>query len=56
MTGDSSETEHLLQEAAAGDAGCWRALVGRVGERLRRMVAFRLHERLHGRVDASDVV
>jgi RNA polymerase sigma-70 factor (ECF subfamily) len=56
MTGDSSATAHLLQQAAAGDAASWRVLVGRVGERLRRMVAFRLHERLHGRIDASDVV
>jgi RNA polymerase sigma-70 factor (ECF subfamily) len=56
MTNDSSDTEHLLQAAAAGDAECWRTLVNRVGERLRRMVAFRLHERLHGRIDPSDVV
>jgi RNA polymerase sigma-70 factor (ECF subfamily) len=56
MPGDSSETEHLLRAAAAGDADSWRSLVGRVGERLRRMVAFRLNAQLYGRIDPSDVI
>jgi RNA polymerase sigma-70 factor (ECF subfamily) len=56
MTGDSSGSAQLLQAAAAGDAASWQALLNRVGERLRRMVAFRLNERLHGRIDPSDVM
>ena len=57
MTADSSsETNRLLRRAADGDQASWGALLTRHGHRLRRMVAFRLDQRLQGRVDPSDVV
>jgi RNA polymerase sigma-70 factor (ECF subfamily) len=46
----------LLSRARSGDAGAWGALLMRHEPRLLRMVAFRLDARLHGRVDAADVV
>ena len=46
----------LLQQASVGDSAAWGALLEEHGERLRRMVAFRLDPRLRGRVDAADVV
>jgi RNA polymerase sigma-70 factor (ECF subfamily) len=55
-TGDSSETNRLLERAASGDGASWGALLMRHEARLRRMVAFRLDPRLRGRVDASDVI
>jgi RNA polymerase sigma-70 factor (ECF subfamily) len=56
MTGDSSETNRLLQHAAEGDQESWGALLERYSARLRRMVALRLDPRLHGRIDPSDVI
>jgi RNA polymerase sigma-70 factor (ECF subfamily) len=56
MTNDSSETNRLLQRAADGDQESWGALLTQHEERLRRMVAFRLDQRLQGRIDASDVI
>jgi RNA polymerase sigma-70 factor (ECF subfamily) len=56
MVANSSDTEYLLQRVAAGDSNCWTALVERHRDRLRRMVAFRLDQRLQGRVDPSDVI
>jgi RNA polymerase sigma-70 factor, ECF subfamily len=56
MTDDSAETERLLRLAADGDQESWGALLLRHGERLRRLVAFRLDPRLQGRVDPADVV
>jgi RNA polymerase sigma-70 factor (ECF subfamily) len=50
------DDEQLLRLAAAGDGESWQALVGRSRQRLRRMVAFRLDQRLQGRVDPSDVL
>ncbi len=55
MAEETSERDELLR-AAAGDPGCWEALVGESRQRLRRMIAFRLDGRLQGRVDPSDVV
>ena len=46
----------LLQRARAGDGGAWGSLLMRHEPRLLRMVTFRLDPRLHGRVDAADVV
>jgi RNA polymerase sigma-70 factor (ECF subfamily) len=46
----------LLRRARAGDAGAWGSLLMKHEPRLMRMVAFRLDARLHGRVDAADVV
>lgn len=51
--GDSFE---ILQAARDGDSGpLWSALEGYRG-RLKRMVSLRMHPRIQGRVDASDVV
>ena len=54
MPEETGENDELLRRAAAGDGESWEALVGR--SRLRRMVAFRLDQRLPGRVDPSDVL
>jgi len=56
MSESPSDSERLLRRAATGDSQSWGLLVDRHGERLRRMVAFRLDQRLHGRVDPSDVI
>jgi len=56
MTGDSSETNRLLERAAEGDKESWGALLTRHRERLRRLVAFRMDQRLQGRIDPSDVI
>ena len=56
MAGDSSTTERLLRQAAEGDGHSWETLINRHRERLDRMVAFRLDQRLRGRIDASDVI
>jgi RNA polymerase sigma-70 factor (ECF subfamily) len=52
----ADKTEEQLRRAAQGDAGSWEALVADTRQRLRRMVAFRLDQRLQGRVDPSDVL
>jgi RNA polymerase sigma-70 factor (ECF subfamily) len=46
----------LLEGAAKGDYAGWGSLLARHRKRLRRMVALRLDRRLHGRIDASDVI
>jgi RNA polymerase sigma-70 factor (ECF subfamily) len=56
MAADSSETNRLLRRAAAGDRDSWGALLTRHEGRLRRMIAFRLDQRLQGRLDPSDVL
>jgi RNA polymerase sigma-70 factor (ECF subfamily) len=56
MPDDASENDELLRLASEGDPASWEALVGRSRPRLRRMVAFRLDQRLQGRVDPSDVL
>jgi RNA polymerase sigma-70 factor (ECF subfamily) len=56
MADDSSETSRLLKRAAEGDSEGWGLLLERYRERLRRMVALRLDQRLQGRIDASDVI
>jgi RNA polymerase sigma-70 factor (ECF subfamily) len=56
MRADSSETACLLRQAAAGDKDSWGALLTRHEQRLRRMIAFRLDQRLQGRIDPSDVL
>jgi RNA polymerase sigma-70 factor, ECF subfamily len=50
------DTEQLLRRAAAGDEPSWGALLTRHEERLRRMVAFRMDQRLQGRIDPQDVL
>jgi RNA polymerase sigma-70 factor (ECF subfamily) len=54
--GQIPDNEGLLQRAREGDAGAWGTLLMEHEPRLARMVTFRLDPRLHGRVDASDVV
>jgi RNA polymerase sigma-70 factor (ECF subfamily) len=56
MASNSTETNALLQQAAAGDSQRWGELLTRHKERLRRMVALRLDQRLQRRLDASDVL
>jgi RNA polymerase sigma-70 factor (ECF subfamily) len=57
MTADNaSEIQRLLQRAAEGDQAGWGELLTRHRERLRRMIAFRLDQRLQGRIDPSDVL
>jgi RNA polymerase sigma-70 factor (ECF subfamily) len=53
---NSSGSDRLLRRAAAGDKESWGALLTRHEERLRRMVAFRLDQRLQGRIDPGDVI
>jgi len=56
MPADSSETRHVLEQAVRGDTSAWGDLLARHRTRLCRMVAVRMDTRLHGRVDASDVI
>lgn len=51
-----AEPEELLRLAAAGDAAACQQLLASYRERLRRMVALRMDNRIGARVDASDVV
>src|SRR2546423_8952251 len=55
-TGNSGETDRLLHCAAVGDQDSWGALLTRHEEKLRRMVAFRMDQRLQGRIDPLDVI
>jgi RNA polymerase sigma-70 factor (ECF subfamily) len=55
-TGNSGETDQLLQRLAQGDREGLGTLLERHRKRLRRMVALRLDQRLQGRIDASDVL
>lgn len=50
------DTDLLLRSAADGDPAAIDLLLLRHRERLRRMIALRLDDRLAARVDASDVV
>jgi RNA polymerase sigma-70 factor, ECF subfamily len=54
--GGPDDTDHLLKNAAAGDTLAIDRLLERHRERLRRMIALRLDNRVAVRVDASDVV
>jgi RNA polymerase sigma-70 factor, ECF subfamily len=56
MSEQLNDTDDLLQRAAEGDQGSWSALLARHEQRLRRLVAFRMDQRLQGRVDPSDVM
>ncbi len=56
MSDQKSDIDQLLQLAAGGDPVSWEALLGQSRQRLHRMVAFRLDQRLQGRVDPSDVL
>src|SRR5262249_36620405 len=56
VTGNSGETDQLLRRVSQGDRQEWGALLERHRQRLRRMIALRLDQRLQGRIDASDVI
>jgi len=56
MSEKSSETDDLLKRAAEGNQESWGALLARHSQRLRRLVAFRMDQRLQGRIDPSDVL
>src|SRR3712207_4252306 len=56
MADGPPESQALLAQAAAGDLAAWGALLTSHESRLVRMIAFRLHPQLRGRVDAADVV
>jgi RNA polymerase sigma-70 factor (ECF subfamily) len=56
MPRDSNETDLLLEQAVGGDKESLGRLLTRHEDRLRRMVAFRLDQRLSGRIDVSDVI
>jgi RNA polymerase sigma-70 factor (ECF subfamily) len=55
MTNEVDEGD-LLRRAAEGDGEALTDLFTRYRRRLRNMVRLRLNRRLHGRVDASDIV
>jgi RNA polymerase sigma-70 factor (ECF subfamily) len=56
MTTAKSDTDWLVERAAAGDRAARQELLTRHRKRLGRMVAVRLDRRLAARVDPSDVV
>ncbi|SIN72770.1 RNA polymerase sigma-70 factor, ECF subfamily [Singulisphaera sp. GP187] len=56
MNCDSSETNRLLERVSEGDGQALELLLGRYRQRLRRMVAVRLDQRLRKRIDPSDVI
>jgi RNA polymerase sigma-70 factor, ECF subfamily len=56
MADASSHTNRALQLAAAGDQSALGALLMSHKVRLRRMIALRLHPKLRGRIDPSDVI
>jgi RNA polymerase sigma-70 factor (ECF subfamily) len=53
---DSGDVLGRLERAIRGDQAAWQDLLGRYRDRLRRMAALRLDQRLRGRVDPSDVI
>jgi RNA polymerase sigma-70 factor (ECF subfamily) len=53
---NSEATARLIDNASQGDKDAWGALLAMHRERLRRMVALRIDQRLRGRVDPSDVI
>jgi RNA polymerase sigma-70 factor (ECF subfamily) len=53
---DAGALDPLLAAAAGGDEAAWGALLDCHRDRLRRMVALRLDQRLQGRIDPSDVI
>jgi RNA polymerase sigma-70 factor (ECF subfamily) len=53
---DDRRESQLIRRAAGGDRQAWAELLDAHRPRLRRMVALRLHPRLRGRIDPSDVI
>ncbi len=56
MSGPTSDTDHLLERARAGEQQAAAELFARYRDRLRHMVRLRMDRRLKGRVDPSDVL
>lgn len=56
MKSDSSSVHADLERAAQGDQQAWAAVLARHQDRLRRMIALRLDQRLQGRIDPDDVL
>ena len=56
MNDPPTETVQLLERLRAGDRRALADLFQRHRDRLRRMVELRMDARLHGRIDASDVL
>jgi RNA polymerase sigma-70 factor (ECF subfamily) len=56
MTENPSETDTLLQQAAAGDEAALSKLFALYRDRLRKLVRLRMDRRVQGRVDPSDVL
>src|SRR4051794_1884615 len=55
-TANDDRTNELLRRAADGDGQRWGELLERHRDRLKRMISLRMDQRLHGRVDPSDVI
>lgn len=53
---DSPDMAERLQRVQAGDLRHWEAVLAENRDRLRRFVQLRMHRRLAGRVDPSDVI
>jgi RNA polymerase sigma-70 factor, ECF subfamily len=53
---DDNESMRLVQLAASGDESAWTTLISRHRDRLKRMIAVRMDQRLQGRIDPSDVI
>jgi len=56
MTSEETEYDPLIQRALAGEEAALAELFEAHRSRLRRMVDLRMDQRLHARVDASDVL
>ena len=56
MNDSLSETDHLFERLQSGDRRALAELFQQHRDRLRRMVELRMDARLHGRIDASDVL
>ena len=56
ITPDSAETQGLLRDAAGGDRRAFDRLLARHRKALRQFIELRMHPKMRGRVDSSDVV
>jgi RNA polymerase sigma-70 factor (ECF subfamily) len=56
MAPSPSEITRLVERAAQGDQRLWGEILEGYRDRLRKLVALRLDQRLQGRVDPSDVI
>jgi RNA polymerase sigma-70 factor (ECF subfamily) len=55
-TTDPPDERVVLQRAIGGDQAAWAEVLAPHRDRLRRMVALRMDQRLRGRIDPSDVL